>query len=248
MKLEIVSVEEPLLTFPKMICDVKLNPNLDKYVALNNMNKYSFNVVLGKPGSGKSSILYALFKNGGKNKIFKKIFENIILFMPENSRNSIADNIFDKLPEENKFNELTFDSLTQVEEKISNESKENYKSCIILDDVTAALKNNEIQQLLRKIIFNRRHNKTSIILLVQNFLSIPKDHRRMINNLICFKISKTESENIFNELFENKKAYLTEIMKNIYDEPHNFMILDTDSQRIFKNMNKEIVIHEEDED
>lgn len=248
MKIKIQNIKEPELLFPKMTCDIKLNQNLDNYPALNNMNKFSFNIILGKPGSGKTSILYALLKKGGKNKLFKKVFENIFLFMPTNSRNSFNDNIFSSLSEENVHDELTFDNLTEVWGRIRDDSREGYKSLIILDDVTASLKDTDIQQLLREIIFNRRHNRTSILLLVQNYKSIPKDLRRMINNLVLYKINKNEMDNIFSELFENKKECLNDIMRIVFDKPHQFMLMDVDNQKFFKNFGQEIIIEEDSEE
>ena len=47
------------------------------------------------------------------------------------------------------------------------DSVEKMSSLLIMDDLAASLKNLEIQMLLKKIIFNRRHYRLSIICLVQ---------------------------------------------------------------------------------
>jgi hypothetical protein len=55
-------------------------------------------------------------------------------------------------------------------------------------------------------------------------------------------------DNIFSELFENKKEYLNDIMKMVFDQPHQFMLLDVDNQKMYKNLGKEIIIQEDDDD
>ena len=45
--------------------------------------------------------------------------------------------------------------------------KRKKKTLLILDDVGASLKRNDIQTILKKIIFNRRHLKVHIVCLLQ---------------------------------------------------------------------------------
>ena len=52
--------------------------------------------------------------------------------------------------------------------RIKDEDKE-YNNCIIFDDMGAYLKNKETKQLLKELIYNRRHLRTSINFLVQTF-------------------------------------------------------------------------------
>ena len=59
--------------------------------------------------------------------------------------------------------------------------------------------------MLRQIFFNRRHLKVHIIMLMQSFLSCPKDIRKLLNNVILLKPSKFEFENLFDELLEIDK-------------------------------------------
>jgi len=50
-------------------------------------------------------------------------------------------------------------------------------------------------------------------------------------------------ENIFNEQVEQFKDNFMNIMKNVYDKPHTFLYINTNSQRLFKNWD-EIIIKE----
>jgi hypothetical protein len=41
-------------------------------------------------------------------------------------------------------------------------------------------------------------------------------------------------EKLFDEVIEHKKDYLLPIMKLVYDKPHQWMFINTDSGRLFK--------------
>jgi hypothetical protein len=99
--------------------------------------------------------------------------------------------------------------------------------------------------MLRQIIYNRRHLKVHIIMLMQSFLSCPKEIRKLLNNVFLFEPSKVEFENLFDELFERDKDLAMEIMRYAYQEPHDYLMLNIDNQRMFKKFD-EIIIHDED--
>jgi hypothetical protein len=89
---------------------------------------------------------------------------------------------------------------------------------------------------LKKIVLNRRHLKTNIIITAQSNGNIPLDIRMNINNLILFKPAKKEFELLFEELMECKKHMCLKIMHKTFDEDakHNFLFLNIISQRMFK--------------
>jgi hypothetical protein len=246
MKITIIKNKKPKEEICEMVCDKQLSEHLDKYEITKFMNKHSINLIIGRPGSGKSSFLWSMFNGNGKNKIFKKVFNNIYLFMPENSRQSMKNNIFDKLPDEKKYNELNFENLNEVLTKIKS-AEPDEKHAIIFDDMGSYLKNSDVKQLFKELVYNRRHLHTSIFFLVQSWLSLEKDLRKLFTNLIIFKISRSEMDNLINEVIEQKKEHILDIMKIAYDKPHQWLFINVDSNRIFK-MWDEIVIEEESED
>jgi hypothetical protein len=87
------------------------------------------------------------------------------------------------------YDDLTLLNLTVIYSKLEKSTLDDETSLLILDDVGASLKNNSIQTLLRKLIYNRRHLKTHIIILLQSFMSVPKEVRKLFNNLIVLLIS-----------------------------------------------------------
>ena len=66
--------------------------------------------------------------------------------------------------------------------------------------------------MLRQIIYNRRHLKVHIIMLMQSFLSCPKEIRKILNNVFLFKPGKVEFVNLFDELFEIDKNYFVKYL------------------------------------
>ena len=89
-----------------------------------------------------------------------------------------------------KFNELTFESLSTVNDALNDEEN----SCIIFDDMGSHLKDPEIKKLLKEMIMNRRHKHVSIFFLVQTYFSIEKDMRRLFSNLFIFRVNKSTME------------------------------------------------------
>ena len=89
--------------------------------------------------------------------------------MPSYSRQSIENNIFDKLPKNQLYEELNEDTINDVYEKIQQHSKEDEKSLIIFDDVQKSLKNGRVLRALKNIIANQRHLKVVNMILLQNY-------------------------------------------------------------------------------
>ena len=82
------------------------------------------------------------------------------------------------------------DLKNDIHSKLLHSSSENHLTLLILDDVGAMLKRLEIQENSRKIISNRRHLKCTIIILLQSYMSIPKEIRKLFNNVVMWNLSK----------------------------------------------------------
>ena len=230
MSFSLIENKKPDLKCCEMVCDRKIHNKLDDYELTKFLNSHSTNLLIGKPRSGKTSLLYSLFQN---KKILKKCFHNIYLFQPSHSRTSMKDKLFDNLPDEKKYEELTYDNLLNVMNTIKNEKTE-YNNCILIDDMTAYLKDKEVLKLFKELIWNRRHFRTSIYFLTQSWYSIPKELRRVFSSLFIFKTSIEEFQNIADELFEIKKDIIPDLRKFVYDKPYEFLFVNVDTQRYFK--------------
>ena len=239
--MNIIKYKEPDLKKVSFKCDSKLHDKLDDIEIFKLMNRHNFSLFLGKSGSGKTSLLISFLKS--KNA-FRCVYNQIFVFMPPNSRSSLKDNFFEKnLNEEQLFDELTLQNLETVYELAQENAKENLKTLIIFDDVQKQLKDNQFSKLLLHMVNNRRHARLSIWMACQTFNSIPRQVRQGITDLFIFKINKVEQENIINEILEYDKKQIDIINKNTFLKMHDFMYINTNSQRIFSNWS-ELVFNE----
>jgi len=231
---------KPQLKTCVMNCDSKLHNKLELYELTKFLNSHTTNLLIGKPKSGKTSLLYSFFKSP---KLLKKTYHNIFLFQPSHSRGSMSDKLFDALPDNNKIEELDYESLSQVMGRIRETDDEN--NCIIFDDMTAYLKDNDVAKLLKELVFNRRHLHTSIFFLCQTWFSVPKDLRKLFSNIFIFKVNKNEMSQIFEEGIEDREKLenIDNIRKIVFDKPYEFLFINTDSQRLFKGWD-ELVFEE----
>jgi len=224
--------KKPKLKVTKMICDDPLHEKLNEYDLSKFLNCHSTNLLIGKPGSGKTSTMTSWFQS---KLLLKKVYHTIYLFQPSHSTASLKENIFEDLP--NKYDELTYETLNDCLEKIKNDDSK-FCSAIIIDDMTASLKDGDVKKLLKQLIYNRRHLRTSLFFLCQTYLSIERNIRKLFSNIFIFKVSIQELNLIFEEHIEIPKDDITTIRKFVFDEPYNFLFMNTDSSRLFKNFDE----------
>jgi adenylate kinase family enzyme len=233
--------ESPNLPAVHMNCDKPLHPKLDNYELTKFLNRHATTLFLGKPGSGKSHLCQSFFRSA---KVFRKVFHNIYIFRPEESKKTVNDDIFENLPEDQQYYDLNADTLAEVISKVRAEAAENFNSCIIFDDMAAKLKNNATMHLFKELIFNRRQFRCSIIFLVQTWKSVPRELRKSFTNMFIFRVGKAELKDIFDEAVELDNQYLVPISNLVYDKQYNYLFFNIDGKRIFKNFD-EIIIQDE---
>lgn len=231
--LQIKRNDKPKLKTCEMLCDGGIDDKLNKYELTKHLNKHATILMLGKPQSGKTSLLYSFFKS---KEIFAKTFDKLFIVQPSQSRASMKDPLFDKLPEDQRFDELTVENLAEIDQNLSE-----YNNCLILDDVTASLKDKEVAKKLKELVFNRRHKHLTIIFLCQTWISIPKDIRKLFSSIFIFKLSKKEFETLWDETIELSKDYMLPIMRMVFSQPYKFLFIDTDTQQFYNGWDEIII-------
>jgi hypothetical protein len=111
------------------------------------------------------------------------------------------------------------------------------------------LKTKEVEVNLLHIIANRRHLRSSIFIVAQNYNKIPKNIRQSFTDMFLFNVGKEEYVNIFEENINMSKDDFSLVLKeyrNIRKNESNSFIYVHDKDKIFINWNE--VIDEEEND
>ena len=115
------------INIPKFLCDNNsVGEHLLDHPLTALLNVYGFLCVIGRPGSGKTSLTISLITQ--KNpKIYRKTHHHVIILMPENSISSLKHNPFKVLADENIYHELNDTSINSIYNKIDGYSKDDEK-------------------------------------------------------------------------------------------------------------------------
>jgi hypothetical protein len=105
--------------------------------------------------------------------------------------------------------------------------------------VTATLKNKELQTLLKRTIYNRRHYRLSIMILVQSYNAMPLSIRKTISHFISYKPrNKKEFTAIFEELIFLDKDEGEALTRFVFDIPYAFLYVDVNTNSLYKNFDR----------
>ena len=98
------------------------------------------------------------------------------------------------------------------------------------------LKKKEIEAKLRKMVFNRRHNYTSIMILVQSYIDIPLDLRKTLSHFFMFKPrNKKEAKAVWEELLNMSKRTGEGLLRFVFQDPHDLLMGDTNTGIVYRN-------------
>jgi hypothetical protein len=181
----------------------------------------------------------------GANRIYRKCFDKILLVMPSNSRKSMKHNPLDDLPDDQTFDEFSHKVIDRVKEirdefdVLDKKNKRSRNQLLILDDITATLKNNDIQKALIELATNRRHLKLSIILLVHFIRNVPRPVRFQITQIAFFKPANQLDSKIIQEEYINlPQDKYNELTRFVWVDSHDFLFIDKQNETYFKNLQK----------
>ena len=186
-------------------------------------------LIMGKPRSGKTNLLLNLTTKAHRN--FNRKFDRVYLFSP--SVHTIEDDPFELLPEDQKFEQATLENLNTMLTDIKDTGE---KVLVILDDCISDIRGKgkgQIENLLHRIFFNRRHlagkgGSLSIIATSQTYNKIDPKLRKTASHLVFFENkNKKELDTIFEEAILIPKREFYDVLRYVFDNQYQFIYIDT---------------------
>ena len=169
--------------------------------------------------------------------------------MPRHSFNSMQekDSPFLALDEDKIFHSFNYEVLELIYNRIIEYASDAEDTLLIIDDYASELKNGDLLKLLNCIVKNRRHLRTSIIMSVQTYKSIPLSNRKTINILVLFKCNnKAEIKAIWEEMTFLSKDVFHDLLMYTFQKPFDYLVLDRDNNEYYRNWNKILVCSKQD--
>jgi len=237
--MHIETLDKPNLKKVKMNVDDIIDDKLMKYpMSADLFSRTSFNIILGKMGQGKTSLITNFVKT-----IFRRCFEHMIVFIPTGSRRSIENDIYGKhLPEADLYDALTADNLDEVIEKIEENADNEENTLIIIDDFQSALKDPDVLARLQKIVTRMRHMRTTIFILQQNFQKMAKFMRELVTNVITFNVGKSQLDKLFEETVQLDKNKFQALIDLAFQERNDWIAINVNGNRNVYRMFDRIVL------
>jgi hypothetical protein len=149
--------------------------------------------------------------------------------MPNHSVASLKKNVFKNHPQ--MHDELTWSVLDGILESVQEDAEKKYSNLLILDDITASLKDKSLQQLLKKMIYNRRHYRLSITILVQSYNAMPLSIRKTLSHFLSYKPqNKKEFTAIFEELIFWDRDQGEALTRFVFDAPYECLFAEVNTK------------------
>ena len=190
-------------------------------------------LICGASGSGKTTLLYSIMskkKQKGVRQSYKGVFDRVYIISPTIGKDSIKNDPFKTIPDDQIWRSLTKDALDELDEMLDDNREEGLNSIVILDDVGSQLrKSAAIDKKLTSMIQNRRHQYCSYITLLQRFRDAGTGIRNNLSHFISFRPKNAPEKNaIANELFpyDNKKN--NQILDHIFETNNNYAFIFVD--------------------
>ena len=197
--------------------------------------------MIGSGGSGKSSLLLSMFKS---RSYYRSKFDNIWLFVPQSSYMSVVKHPFKD--HSSVMHELTIDYLNDIYETLNNikedciENDEPLEtSLIIIDDMANVFKDNELVQVLNKMIIKSRHLSVCWIFTLQSYNLMNLTIRKQFTNLSIFKPKNNkEWEVLVSELINMNKDNAMKLYDYVFDKNYQHLDIDSVEGKLAKNFHE----------
>lgn len=230
---------------PKMNCDDIISEKIPEP-----LDKKSFVYILvGAKGSGKTSLGISLLT--GKKEPFKAYrgkFDEVLVNMPEGSIRSMAGNPLKSIPRGNIFHDFNLATIDKIAEIAEEHAAEDEFTLAVIDDASSKLKSNKlIIDALTQLVHRHRHLRLSLMIMVQDLVSVPLGVRKNADALFYFRPTNDKSNQIFREEFLGgfSKDETNQLMDYVFKKKGDFLMVKLNRLpfEYYRNFNKLNISH-----
>lgn len=219
---------------PTFVCDQPISKNIKEPLP----QTAHFSALVGSAGSGKTSLMVNMLTSDG---MYKRCFDHVHMVCPKNSLGSLKDDIWDGHPADKMHDSLDFVTLDTIHAKCRDRAnqKPSETTLLIVDDMTVWLKNKEIEKKIRELVYNRRHLRLSIWMLVQSYTAVPLTLRKTLSHFYLFRPrNKKEAESIWEELLFLPRKVGDELLQYVYRDQYDFLMGNCNTGEVYRNFNR----------
>lgn len=246
MSIKLKHNDPPNLKLPEMNCDICLAKKLDKFELTQCLNRTFSCGVIGRPGSGKTSLIESFLRTPA---LFNKVFSKIYVFIPKTSLSSIKDSVFSDLPEDQIYTQLNAENIAELKRNAEESSKKKKFTLAVFDDVQQYLKVNGTERMFTELVVNRRHLRLCLFVVAQTYKKIPRACRMCLSDFFLFNVSKEDLKVVHSEVVDVDEHQWVQIL-NLYKEKrkedtHLFLYIHCPARRIFCGFDEVLIDDDE---
>ena len=210
------------------------------------LNYVGLQLIIGLPGSGKTSLIYNLLNGTKQNNLYNNVFHSIYYITPSSTVElNIDPEKMIVLDDDDNISNILSEIIDDESNKGSDD--EPHHIAIYLDDCVNYLSTQKnSMKVFRKLCMNGRHilgdnSSVALFLVSQKVKSVPLVIRSQANAIYFFNSTRAEKEIIINEYMPIDKQPATKILDYIFETPYNFLYINLQlpiKQRLFRNFNQ----------